>query len=37
MVLVKNVLDLDPFSIGIVLKTKDDMFESEKIPAVKLI
>jgi hypothetical protein len=36
MVLLKNILDLDPLSIGVKIMTKDDLFEAEQNQAFKL-
>lgn len=37
MILMKNILDLDPFSLGVKILNKDDLFLSEKHPAFKLL
>lgn len=37
MILMKNILDLDPFSLGVIIQNKDDLFYAEKNPGFKLI
>jgi hypothetical protein len=34
---MKNILDLDAFSLGIRILNKDDLFFAEKNPAFKLL